>query len=129
MPSRAREEWNADWAATRQRRECSHGSNVSARKVLRSHLPGRRCVLALILLASVFLVASPASAEVSSDMPGGVSYPGGWGGIQIQDTSDVWHNLPSIYLTDVNQTYGNRWAGPQPTSSQSFNIWTANYGT
>lgn len=65
---------------------------------------------------------------LSSDMPGGVSYPGSWNSIQIQDGSDNWHNLPSPYLTGVNQTYGNRWAGPSPTSSQSFNIWTANYG-
>jgi len=64
---------------------------------------------------------------LSSDMPGGVGSYGTSGTIQVQDSSDNWHNVTSGFLTTANDTYGNRWV-VQSTGSQSFNIWTANYG-
>jgi hypothetical protein len=67
---------------------------------------------------------------VSSDMPGGSSYPATTASMEVETPTQSWQNLPCPFLTGANDStqYDSRWGGPSPTSCYSFNIWTANYG-
>lgn len=61
---------------------------------------------------------------LSSDMPGGVSYPSSFDSIQVQVSPTDWVFIPSPFLTGLNQN--SRWAY-NPTSSTSFDIWTQTF--
>jgi hypothetical protein len=69
----------------------------------------------------------------ASDVAGTSSATAKFDQLQVEDYSNVWHGLPNPFLTGYNDCDGvsdpvsncspARWAGPQPLSQTSFQIW------
>ena len=63
---------------------------------------------------------------LSSDVPGGVGSETNFDSLEVQRYDGTWVSLPNPFLSGVNDN-SSRWGGPNPTSSQSFLVWTQNF--